>query len=80
MRKLPILNRGYLKVLTEIHHIMINQEIAKMYEDFLEVTEGDKGAAATLVLASIRQQTEKAIEKVTEGVPEVGSFGTIDKG
>lgn len=72
-------NRGYMRALQEIAKIMANKEVLDLYHEYLEETEGDKMAAAILALASIRQQTEKAIEMATEK-PEVGSFGTMDSG
>jgi hypothetical protein len=79
-KPIVIKNRGYVRALREIYKIMINQQLIKDYEEYLEVTEGDKMAAAILTLAGIRQETEKAIEKAAEGIPQVGSFGTMDHG
>jgi hypothetical protein len=78
--KLTLNNRGYLRALQEIAKIMASKEVVELYREYLEETEGDKMAAAILALASIRQQTEKAIEKAVEDVPVVGSFGSIDHG
>lgn len=63
--KLTYLNRGYNRVVGEIEEIfkvlMINQVIADIYDDYLEnTTDGDKVAAAILVLASIYKTTEQA--------------------
>jgi hypothetical protein len=60
--KFVIRNRGYLRALQEIAKIMANKEILDLYDEYLEETEGDKMAAAILVLASIQKMEKTGIE------------------
>lgn len=56
----------------------MDQSIVDMYQDYLEhVTDGNKEAAALLVLSSVRQRMEQVIEGK---LPEQGGFGSVDTG
>ena len=56
----------------------MKKEIVDSYRAYLEVTDGDKAAAAMLTLASVRLDTGRVIEHMADVAeqPEVGSFAT----
>jgi hypothetical protein len=76
-KPIVIKNRGYVRALQEIYKIMLNQELVKDYEEYLEVTDGDKTAAAVLALAGVRQEAVKAATPVTRLEPG-GDLVTAD--